>query len=627
MNEKIQYNWRYISIAVVFTLFGMAIIAQMVRIQLTVNSSELPDPVLLGQWEKAASRRGLILDRNGHVLAGNQTVYSVDVNFENMGQLGEIEEVKMLADLAIEVFDINNHYLLGFLQQEPRPLEKNITVEGFASQADLLHFLDLLERYYAGLPIELNSGEEQDQEGEQEEEQEKKQDRITISIEEQIEIVDCSHIYRVSCTPHLIRSYPESNLASNIIGFVMRDTNEGQLGIEEKFDTTLFGNDRIWWAFWDPHKADLAPDPDHGANIVLTIDSVLQADVEDILDSTIKKTGAVAGTVIIMDPRNGEILSMASSPRADINRYWDEEYYDIINNHENVFNYAIKSYEPGSVVKILTMAAALDAGVVEPNTEFIDEGQIEIGGVTIKNWNEKAWGPQNMTSCMQNSLNVCLAWVATELESERFYNYFQDFGLGQLTGIELAGETSGLVKSYWSPDYTRSELGTNAFGQGIEITPIQMVKAASAIANGGEMIAPRIIHSVIDDGYSYTPPKTVVGHPISEETAETLTEMLRQSLQNESSLALVPGYSLAGKTGTAEIYISGLGYKSSATNTSFIGWGPADDPQFLVYVWIAKPSASIWGSEIAAPVFRKVVEKLVIHQGIPPDAVRMALKQ
>lgn len=416
-------------------------------------------------------------------------------------------------------------------------------------------------------------------------------------------------------------------MASNIIGFVMRDSNEGQLGIEEKFDSTLFGNDRTWWAFWDPHKADLAPDPDHGANIVLTIDSVLQADVETILDESIKKTGALAGTVIVMDPRNGEILAMASSPRADINRYWDEEYFEIINNLENVFNYAIKSYEPGSVVKVLTMAAALDAGVVEPDTEFIDEGQIEIGGVTIKNWNEKAWGPQDMTSCLQNSLNVCLAWVATQLESESFYNYFQDFGFGQMTGIELAGEAPGLVKSYRSPDYTRSELGTNAFGQGIEITPIQMVKAVSAIANGGEMVAPRIIHSVVDDGYRYTPPKTVVGHPVSAETAETLTEMLRQSLKNESSLALVPGYSLAGKTGTAEIYIPSLGYKSSATNTSFVGWGPTDDPQFIVYVWISKPSASIWGSEIAAPVFRKVVEKLVIHQGIPPDAVRIALQE
>ncbi len=612
MNDKITYNWRYITIAVSFSLFGLAIIAQMVRIQLTVNGGDLPIPGLMGQWETAASRRGLILDRNGHLLAGNQTVYAVDVNFSDFYQPGEIEETKMLANLAIEVFGINNPYLLEFLRQEPRPLTKNITVEHFASQADMLRFLSLVEDYYAGLPVELVEDESAEQ--------------VPLSLEEILKVIDCSHLIRVSCTPHLIRSYPEEKLASNIIGFVMRDSKQGQLGIEEKYDSTLFGNDRTEWALWDPHKADQAPDPDHGANIILTIDSVLQADVEAILDNTIKKTGALAGTVIVMNPQDGEILAMASSPRADINQYWSDDYLDIINNHENVFNYGIKSYEPGSVVKVLTMAAALDAGVVEPNTEFIDEGQIEIGGVTIKNWNEKAWGPQNMTSCMQNSLNVCLAWVATELESERFYNYFQDFGFGQMTGIELSGEAPGLVKSYWSPDYTRSELGTNAFGQGIEITPIQMVKAISAIANRGEMVAPRIIHSIVDDGYRYTPPKTVVGHPISEETARTLTDMLQQSLQNESSLALVPGYSLAGKTGTAEIYVPGQGYKSTATNTSFVGWGPTDDPQFLVYVWISKPSASIWGSEIAAPVFRKVVEKLVIHLGIPPDAVRVTLQ-
>jgi len=613
MNEKITYNWRYITIAVLFTLYGLAIIAQMVRIQLMVNVSGLPVATQLGQWETAASRRGLILDRNGHVLAGNQTIYAVDVNFEDFYQEGEIEEVKMLAEVAIEVFGINNQYLLKYLQGDSRPPTKNITVERFATQEQLLEYIARLESYYgisSSILDEENTGEV-----------------LPGSLQEKIEVIDCNHLIRVSCTPHLIRSYPEGKLASNIIGFVMRDSKEGQLGIEEKYDSTLFGNDRTLWALWDPHKADQAPDPDHGANIILTIDSVLQADVEQILDKTIKKTGAVAGTVIVMDPRSGEILTMASSPRADINKYWSEDYIDIINNHENVFNYGIRAYEPGSVVKVLTMAAALDAGVVEPDTEFIDEGKIEIGGVTIRNWNKKAWGPQTMTTCLQNSLNVCLAWVATQLESEQFYAYFQAFGFGQLTGIELSGEIPGLVKNHWSLDYTRSELGTNAFGQGIEITPIQMVKAISAIANQGEMVAPRIIHSIVDDGYRYTPPKIVVGHPISAKTAETLTAMLQESLMNESSLAMVPGYSLAGKTGTAEIYVSGQGYKSSATNTSFVGWGPTDDPQFLVYVWIEKPSESIWGSEIAAPVFKKVVERLVIHMGIPPDSVRMTLME
>ncbi len=378
MNERINYNWRYLSVAAAFSLFAVAIIYQMVRIQLTVDSSDLPIPGLMGQWEKAASRRGLILDRNGHLLAGNQTVYSVDVNFEEFYQEGELDEVNVLADLAIDVFGINNQYLLEFLEQEPRPLTKNITVERFAAQEDLLEYLARVEDYY-----QISTDDQTaDIQGE----------GTPISIEERIEVIDCNHLIRVSCTPHLTRSYPEEMLASNIIGFVMRDSNQGQLGIEEKYDSTLFGNDRTLWALWDPHKADQAPDPDHGANIILTIDSVLQADVENILDKAINKTGALAGTVIVMNPRNGEILAMASSPRADIDQYWQEDYSDIINNHENIFNYAIKSYEPGSVVKVLTMAAALDAGVVEPNTEFIDEGQFEIGGVTIRNWNNKAWG-------------------------------------------------------------------------------------------------------------------------------------------------------------------------------------------------------------------------------------------
>ncbi|MFN2112392.1 MAG: hypothetical protein ACK2TT_04680, partial [Anaerolineales bacterium] len=245
MNEKITYNWRYISIAVLFSLFGLAIIAQMVRIQLTVNISDLPSPGLLGQWETAASRRGLILDRHGHVLAGNQTVYAVDVNFENFNQPGEIEEVKALAELAIEVFQINNQYLLGFLQQEPRPLTKNMTVERFAAQADLLRYLDLVERYYAGEPLDSLEAEAVAPQ--------------PLSLLDSVEVIDCSNFVRVNCTPHLTRSYPEEKLASNILGFVMRDTKQGQLGVEEKFDSTLFGNDRSWWALWDPHKADQAP--------------------------------------------------------------------------------------------------------------------------------------------------------------------------------------------------------------------------------------------------------------------------------------------------------------------------------------------------------------------------------
>jgi cell division protein FtsI/penicillin-binding protein 2 len=609
---KIRYNWRYTFIASIFTLVGLTILAQMVRIQMTVDVQNLPVPSEMGQWEKAASRRGLILDRTGHLLAGNKTVYSVDIHFDSIAEDAYNSDPKELAESAISIFEIENEYLLQQLRQEPYPPARTITVDQYSSAEEVLEFLETIRIWSGEIPELEDETEDGEAAGEEMDESE-------------IDIVDCSLIPFVSCRPHLTRSYPEGSLASNVLGFVRRDEKRGHLGVEGKYDTSLFGNDRTLWALWDPHKADQAPDPDHGANIILTIDGVLQADVEKILDAAVKQTKSQSGTVVVMHPETGDILAMASSPRADISQYWKEEYKEVIYNTDNAFNYAIKAYEPGSVVKVLTMAAAIDAGEVTPNTKFLDKGKIEIGGVTIRNWNDAAWGPQTMTTCMQHSLNVCLVWVAKQLESEQFYSYFQDFGFGQLTGIELAGEVPGAVKNHLSPEYTRSELGTNAFGQGIEITPVQMLKAISAIANDGEMVAPRIIHSIVDEGYEYKPPRTVVGHPISAETARTMTDMLAETLVEESSLALVPGYSLAGKTGTAEIFVKDMGYISDLTDASFVGWGPTDDPKFIVYVWLHKPSTSIWGSEVAAPVFRKVVEKLVNHMGIPPDAVRSSV--
>jgi len=305
------------------------------------------------------------------------------------------------------------------------------------------------------------------------------------------------------------------------------------------------GDDRIVKALWNPYLADQSPYPDHGANLILTIDSVLQADVENILDTALQTYGAQA---------------------IDISEYWHESYFDVINNVDNIFNYAVKAYEPGSVLKVITMAAALDAGVVERDTEFLDTGEFKIGGITIRNWDRRAWGPQTMTTCLQHSLNVCLAWVGSQLGAEQMYAYLQSFGFGQLTGI-------------------------------------------------------------VDQEYRYEAPIDFAGSPISEETARTLTEMLTISLEKEASSALVPGYSLAGKTGTAEIYVKGEGYTSNLTNASFIGWGPTDDPQFIVYVWISKPTTAIWGSVVASPIFRQVVDRVIIHLGIPPDAVRHNLQE
>lgn len=222
-----------------------------------------------------------------------------------------------------------------------------------------------------------------------------------------------------------------------------------------------------------------------------------------------------------------------------------------------------------------------------------------------------------MQGCMQHSLNVCLAWVATEMGADSFYEYMQSFGIGRRTQIDLGGE---LVYPLSTPDDTGwypIQLATNSFGQGVAVNPVQLATAISAVANDGKMMKPHVLKAVIQDGKQYDTALQVLSVPIKAETARTMTAMLVKSLEEESSSALVPGYSIAGKTGTAEIATDGE-YGIELTNASFVGWGPAEDPQFLVYVWIEKPKSSPWGSVVAAPVFSSIVQELVVYLDLPP---------
>jgi len=355
---------------------------------------------------------------------------------------------------------------------------------------------------------------------------------------------------------------------------------------------------------------------------VLTINRDLQAKVENILDEALTHYGAENGTIIVMDPRNGEVLAMAATPRINLNNYGD--YFTTYDNGSQ-YNRAIgMAYEAGSVVKVLTMAAALDTGTVVPSTTFIDTGSIQVGGITIQNWNRDAWGQQDMIGCLQHSLNVCLAWIATQMGPQSFYGYMERFGLGHPTGIDLSGEAMGRLKVPGDSDWYNVDLGTNAFGQGVTVTPLQLLMAVSSVANDGHMVTPHVLYSMLRDGHQYNVPSQYAGSPISVDTAHTLNEMLALSLEKESSLALLPGYRLSGKTGTAQIPTD-FGYDATHTNVSFIGWGPTDDPQFMVYVWLQKPSASIWSSETAAPVFSEVAEQTVVLLNIPPDVVRLQM--
>ena len=426
-------------------------------------------------------------------------------------------------------------------------------------------------------------------------------------------------------SPHLQRIYPENTLAANVLGFYTffdRENGAGYFGVEEKYNSLLAGIKQKVLIPLDPYEMQDIPTAPPGASLVLTLDREIQRTTEDILDKAVKDNDAANGTIIVMDPKTGEILAMASTPRLNPNTYWD---YGKVFPGGIPFNKAVSQvYEPGSIFKILTMASALDTGTVTPETPFNDTGSIEVGGATIFNWDRGAWGAQNMIGCLQHSLNVCLAWVATQVGPSKFYDYLNRFGIGHRTNVDLAGEEVYPLSVPGDPMWYTVNLGTNAFGQGVAVTPVQMLMAASAIANDGKMVAPHILHAYIQNGQQFNTNPQVVGMPITAKTAETLTAMLATSLENEASNALVEGYRIAGKTGTAEIAVNGQ-YSSNATNASSVGWGPVDDPKFIVYVWLEKPKSSIWGSVVAAPVFRDVVKQLVVLMNIPPDDLRKSL--
>jgi cell division protein FtsI/penicillin-binding protein 2 len=288
------------------------------------------------------------------------------------------------------------------------------------------------------------------------------------------------------------------------------------------------------------------------------------------------------------------------------------------------------------------MAGAIDLGLVTPETIFNDTGIFYYGGIAIRNWNGQAWGEQTMLGCLQHSLNVCLASVGERLGAENFYHYVQAFGFGFPTGVDLFNEAAGQIRLPGDPPliacsgenqdncreiyWTDSDLATNTFGQGLAVTPMQMVTAITAFVNDGRMVIPHIVRGVVQNGMQYNIPPQYAGTPISAGTAHTMTEMLADSLEFESSLALVPGYRLAGKTGTAQIPDPNTGvYDPNQTNTSFVGWGPVDDPKFIVFVWLERPETSIWASETAAPVFADIVERLVVLMNIAPDNQRLEI--
>src|SRR5690349_15049631 len=467
-----QYAFRSLIVVAGLVLAVLGVIVQIIRIQTSEQAA-----VFLSQGDRYAGEfqmfhpeRGEMQDRNGHLLAGNRTVYEVGVS------LREIESPEALAAALSANLGLTYDEIYNKLTQSPETWEYVVIQDYVAVEA-----VDKLKK-----------------------------------LVEQLDSADDPRLSGLAFKPHLQRSYPETALASNVLGFVTRD-GRGYFGVEEKYNDLLAGNPVQIWVPRDPNKATEIPKVPNGTTLVLTINRDLQAKVEAILDQALSEYGAQNGTIVVTNPRNGEILAMAATPRMDLNNYGN--YFSLYDNGSQ-FNRSIgMTYEPGSVLKVLTMAAALDTGTVRPDTTFLDTGSIEVGGITIQNWNRDAWGQQDMVGCLQHSLNVCLAWIATQMGMQNFYGYMAKFGLGHQTGVDLSGEAMGRLKVPGDTDWYPVDLGTNAFGQGVTVTPLQMLTAVSSIANGGRMVTPHVLYSMLRDGHQYNVPSQYGGSPISSNTA------------------------------------------------------------------------------------------------------------
>ncbi|MBZ0299901.1 MAG: penicillin-binding protein 2, partial [Anaerolineae bacterium] len=440
--------------------------------------------------------------------------------------------------------------------------------------------------------------------------------RVSAEVGQQVAALD---ILGVTIEPVARRSYPQGTLSAHVVGFVGGDLR-GYYGVEGFYQNDLAGREREEQISNIPFVVPDDQREDHGSDIVLTLDREVQFLAESELQRAIAESGATKGTIIVMNPRNGEILAIANYPSFDPNAYFD------ISNPNLLSNPAIaEQYEPGSVMKILTMASALELGVVSPNDTYVDQGLLEAGGIKVENWDRKAHGVVNMTGILVQSLNVGAATVSLQMGPMAFYGKLRDFGIGRPTGIDLEGESPGTMHVPGDEDYSDSQLLTNSFGQGIATTPLQMLTAVSAIANRGLMMQPHVFKELIDGDRRQESEPSTLGRPISEETAKIVTDMMvavvHEGLDGNAS---VPGYTIAGKTGTAQIP-SPVGYEPNASIASFIGFLPADDPQVSVLIKLDRPTG-YWGSEVAAPVFRRLAERLVILMKIPPDDIRLALQ-
>ena len=549
--------------ALLITLVAVVIIAQLFTLQVQdrYNTRQRAADQQLGT-DKIQPKRGLIRDANGLTLASNVWVFNI---YGAPKGLSERQADKVSGQLA------------AFLPSVPAS-----KIKAALTYTDEKHIYNV----------------------------------IASAVDSQTaDKISAAKLPNVFLEPSPRRTYPNGSLMGNLLGFANNE-NQGAYGVEGYYNQQLYGKAGTRVAERDGDgnpivlgNIQLDPATD-GADVTLTIDSGIQAMVEREVKKGIQDYKAEKGMAIVADPQTGAILAWASFPNYDPNDFYKTD--------PNLMRDPLVSdvYEPGSTFKILTAAIGIDTGAITPDT---NPGSLP--GCVIKytqricNYNDVGYANQTPIVTLEHSSNVGAMWIAERFGPDKYYDYLKRFGIGSTTDIDLGGEGEGILRAKGSKTWIPLDFLENAFGQSVAVTPIQLVQAVSAVANGGKLMKPYVVSKITnsDKSVKVTQP-TFIRQVISPQSAKTTTNMLVQAVQQgETRLAAVKGYRIAGKTGTTTLFDG-----SGQTVGSTIAYAPADNPRFIVLVRFDKTKTTPWGSNTAAPVVSSITEQLFTYFQIPP---------
>ena len=427
----------------------------------------------------------------------------------------------------------------------------------------------------------------------------------------------------VSALPNSVRRNPNGDIGAGLIGLTGEDNN-GLSGVEATFNGELLGTpgrviyERDSHGRVIPFGQYLVRKATPGKDVILTIDTYLQRMAETRLAEAVKEHKAQGGDIIVMDPNTGAILAQATSPglRFSTLDLTDAKQATLLKNTA-----VTDLYEPGSVMKVVTAAAAIDAGVVNENTGYTDTGSWKIYDTEIKNWDNGVYGNQTMTGVLQNSINTGAMFMQQRLGTKLFMQYLDAFGFGQTTGIDISGEAEGIFRRPGDDGWTPVDPATQSFGQAISVTPLQMITAVAAVINGGNLVKPHVVKAFVGaDGKVQENATQVVGHPISPATSAALRRMLHAVVDppERGHPGKPKEYTAGGKSGTANVPISN-GYNDTQI-ASFIGFAPYDNPQVIILVKLDRNADLLTGTAAAAPVFAKLADDVLRYLNVQPDA-------